>query len=87
MSLSKKRRSGKKNLGMTRNQRRKAEYAAKAGQEWKKKNDSGSKVRLVGARGPHVSCGNPACTKCFIHIPGRGIYKAGDPALQLRHAA
>ena len=79
MSQSKKRRSGKKNLGSTRNQRRKAEYAAKAGEEWRRRSGpSASRARLVGTRGAHVDCGNPACRKCFVHVAGVGIYRPGD---------
>jgi len=27
---------------------------------------------------PDGQCGNVACLKCFIHIPGQGIYRPGQ---------
>lgn len=68
-------RSGKKDKGLTKNQKRKQAYATQAGF---KHADAGSRKkkrsRLVGSKGPHVSCGNVACKKCFEHIEGKGTY-------------
>ncbi len=30
-------------------------------------------TKLKGTH-PFTPCGNPACKKCFRHIPGRGVY-------------
>lgn len=69
----KKGRSGKKNLGLTRNQRRKQEYAAKAAAEATERRRSGAvgkhardtkSVRLVGSAIHQRPCGNHACEPC-----------------------
>ena len=68
----------KKYGGLTKNQKRKADYAArannndntKAGKHLMKKKI----VKIVGRRGPHEMCGNIACQKCFYHNPNGGIY-------------
>jgi hypothetical protein len=66
-----KRRSGKKNLGLTRNQQRKLDYA-------KLREATRSKRVKVDRSGPtfvHVRpCGNPACRTCYKRIIGLGIY-------------
>ena len=56
---------------LSRNQRRKREYKALAGQEGRAqkrarlKGQRARAVRLVGRRGPHVPCGNISCARCF----------------------
>jgi hypothetical protein len=58
---------------MTRNRKRKADYAAKAAAERKDSAGKGKhlmkkrgrKVRLVGSAKHRVPCGNVACTSCY----------------------
>ena len=67
-----------KKKGMTRNQKRKAAYAAKAAEDAKHRRDAGlvgkhlvkkKKVRLVGSRMGHrsglpIDCPNIGCRRC-----------------------
>lgn len=72
MSLSKKRRSGKKGLGLTRNQRRKKDYAEMQANQVGESRPK--KSRNTGRTGVHVHpCGNLACEECYEHTPGVGF--------------
>lgn len=69
--------------GLTKNQARKAAYAARAKADQEARRQAGvvgkhvrkhASRRVVGSRTHRVPCGNPACRGCYIRIPGQGIY-------------
>ena len=84
MDTTSKGRSGNKDRGLTRNQKRKAAYAEKAKAEQHnrqhgKRAATGSAAQPLGLRVHGEPCGNPACTKCFVRT-GQGIYpRRGQP--------
>ena len=69
--------------GLTRNQARKAAYAARSKAEQEVRRQSGvvgkhvrkASARKVGTRVHRHPCGNPACRECYYRIEGRGIYR------------
>lgn len=69
--------------GLTKNQARKAAYAARAKSDQEARRQSGTvgkhvlkraKSRKVCTRVHRHPCGNPACREYYNHIPGQGIY-------------
>ena len=69
--------------GLTKNQKRKAAYAAKAAHQMGS-NVRHTKIRrasrLVGMAVHRVPCGNVACRLCFHRVMGQGVYpNHGEP--------
>lgn len=74
--MSNKKRSGKKNLGLTRNQQRKRAYAAMRADNAHRARRA-PKLDKVGVGVHQRPCGNPACQgkadSCYVLAYGRGV--------------
>lgn len=86
MTKSKKGRSGKKNLSLTRNQKRKLDYAKEREAERGSRKNVRSK-RPAGKTFVHkLPCGNIACRKCYVRYLGIGIFpKEMEGHLDVQH--
>lgn len=78
--MAKTRRSGNKNAGLTRNQKRKQEYAAMRAEERAGKIGKRRARRSEKTWIHETPCGNPACRKCYVRYMGVAIVSRDQEA-------
>lgn len=82
---------GKKARSARAERRKKEKRSRKAAnraqyEAWRDAGQNGKRAKMKQKRRdvlklvshPDGECGNPACRKCFTHIPGKGIYRNGQ---------